>query len=66
MEMNGLEAMVVGVAGFLAGLGSIYRFVRALFKRRWDQHVRLTLVEHRNADGTISDAGKLKADLLNG
>ena len=64
MELSGLHVSIIGVAAFLSGIATIYGFVRAMFKRRWDQHVRLTLLEH-GGDEKV-DLKKLKADLLNG
>ena len=40
MELSGLHIGIIGVAAFLSGIATIYGFVRAMFKRKWDLHVR--------------------------
>ena len=62
MELNAINVTILGAAAFLSGIGTIYGFLRAMFRRRWDQHVRLTLLEHMAHDKT--DWDKLRADLL--
>ena len=65
MELGAVEVSVIGLAGFLTGLGTIYRYVRGYFKKRFDMHVRFILLEHRQASDP-PDWEKLKVDLLKG
>ena len=65
MELGVMEVSIVGLAGFLTGLGTIYKYIRTYFKKRFDQHVRFVLIEHRQI-GDKPDWDRLKTELLKG